>query len=201
MRREKSDGFMVLKDRRKTEAPSNRIGTGTTANKQTGQLDLLGGPAASLGPVRVSRVDDEGAGRSRSSRLPTPGPSSAQSQLLSAMTMEAVANEVNLRRAFKRVADNDGAPGVDRESVAEVGSHLDDVIAALHRTLLDGSYQPGLVRRVCPSSIEGPRAAAASEVLASRTWSTASCSICSTAPSTSWISIWRSSSIGCTTIA
>jgi group II intron reverse transcriptase/maturase len=65
---------------------------------------------------------------------------------------------MNLRRAFERVADNDGAPGVDRVSVAEVAKHLDDVVAGLHQTLLDGSYQPGLVRRVwIPKSGGGQR--------------------------------------------
>jgi hypothetical protein len=100
MRREKSDGFMVPKSRRKADAPSDRIGTGTTANEQTGQLDLLDGTAASLKPARAMRVDDEGAGRPRSSPLPMPPPSSAKSENLSAMTMEAVATDVNLRRAF-----------------------------------------------------------------------------------------------------
>ena len=158
MGREKSDGSIVPKSRRKPEAPRERTGKGTTANKRTGQLELLGGPAASLEPARASRVDVERAGRSRSSRMPMPSPSSAQSTVLSAMTMEAVANEMNLRRAFERVADNDGAAGVDRKSVAEVARHLDDVIAGLHQTLLDGSYQPGLVRRVwIPKSDGGKR--------------------------------------------
>ena len=238
MGREKSDGSILPKGRRKTAAPRERIGKGTTANKQTGQLELLGGPAASLGPARVPRVDVESAGRSRSSRTPMPPPSSAQSTVQSAMTMEAVANEMNLRRAFERVADNDGAAGVDRKSVAEVARHLDAVIIGLHQTLRDGTYQPGLVRRVCPSSGVGRRAAADSEALASRMSSTASCNrLCtrcsvrtssrrsmteatvfartavatrrlheparffSKALSTSWTSIWRSSSIGSTTIA
>jgi group II intron reverse transcriptase/maturase len=85
-------------------------------------------------------------------------PSSAKSELLSAMTIESVANEANLRGAFRHVAANDGAAGADRVSVAEVKEHLDDVIAALRRTLLDGSYRPGLVRRVwIPKSGGGQR--------------------------------------------
>ena len=35
---EKSDGFVVPKSRRKSEAPRERTGKGTTANKQTGGL-------------------------------------------------------------------------------------------------------------------------------------------------------------------
>jgi RNA-directed DNA polymerase len=59
-----------------------------------------------------------------------------------------VANEANLRRAFERVASNDGAPGPDRQSVDEVRVPLDAALSTLHRTLLDGSYRPGLIRRV-----------------------------------------------------
>jgi group II intron reverse transcriptase/maturase len=64
------------------------------------------------------------------------------------MTMEEVANEANLVRAFEQVASNDGAPGPDRQTVAEVRAHLDAVLPALHRMLPDGSYRPGLIRRV-----------------------------------------------------
>jgi RNA-directed DNA polymerase len=147
MRREKSDGPVVPKGRRKTEMPSAWLGKGITVNEQTRQLDLLGGPADRFVARKGPRVDDRG-GRARPPPASRPLPSSAESEVPSAMTMEAVASDVNLRRAFKRVAANDGAPGVDRQSVAEVARHLDDVIGGLHLTLLDGSYQPGFVRRV-----------------------------------------------------
>lgn len=152
-RREKSDGLIVPNSRRKTESLSNQTGKGSTANEQARQLDLLGGSAASL-----ARSDVEGAGRSRSSRAPVHVPSSAKSEFLSAMTIESVANEANLRGAFRHVAANDGAAGADRVSVAEVKEHLDVVITELRRTLLDGSYRPGLVRRVwIPKSGGGQR--------------------------------------------
>jgi len=64
------------------------------------------------------------------------------------MTMEEVAKDENLRRAFAKVASNDGAPGADRRSVDEVRKHLDRVLQTLHHQLLDGSFRPGLVRRV-----------------------------------------------------
>ncbi|WP_437638342.1 group II intron reverse transcriptase/maturase [Sorangium sp. So ce854] len=67
---------------------------------------------------------------------------------LPAMTMEEVASEDNLMRAFERVAQNDGAPGPDRQSVDDVRAHLDVVLPALRRELLEGSYRPGLIRRV-----------------------------------------------------
>lgn len=71
-----------------------------------------------------------------------------KSPALPAMTMEEVASQENLRRAFERVASNDGAPGPDQQGVAEMREHLDDVLPVLHRELLDGSYRPGLIRRV-----------------------------------------------------
>jgi RNA-directed DNA polymerase len=67
---------------------------------------------------------------------------------LPAMTMEEVASEDNLMRAFEKVASNDGAPGPDRQSVDEVREHLDVVLPALHRELLEGTYRPGEIRRV-----------------------------------------------------
>jgi group II intron reverse transcriptase/maturase len=64
------------------------------------------------------------------------------------MTMEEVASPSSLALAFSNVAKNDGAPGPDRMSVAEVSGHLGDVLERLGRSLLDGSYRPGLIRRV-----------------------------------------------------
>lgn len=156
-RREKSDGLVVPNRRRKTEATiPDRIGKGTTVNEQTRQLDLLGGPAVRFVPA--TKVDANRGERPRPPRPSMPPPTSAEGEVLSAMTMEAVASEVNLRRAFERVAANDGAPGVDRQSVAEVARHLVVVLDGLRETLLDGSYQPGLVRRVwIPKSGGGQR--------------------------------------------
>jgi group II intron reverse transcriptase/maturase len=64
------------------------------------------------------------------------------------MTMQEVASEENLMEAFRQVASNKGAPGPDRQSIDEVREHLADVLRALHRELLDGSYRPGDIRRV-----------------------------------------------------
>ena len=62
--------------------------------------------------------------------------------------MEEVADPGNLAAAFERVAKNDGAAGPDGKSIAEVRMHLGDVLDRLHRALLDGTYSPGLTRRV-----------------------------------------------------
>jgi group II intron reverse transcriptase/maturase len=64
------------------------------------------------------------------------------------MTMEEVSSEENLRRAFQGVASNKGAPGPDRQSIEEVREHFDEILPVLRRELLEGSYRPGLIRRV-----------------------------------------------------
>jgi group II intron reverse transcriptase/maturase len=77
---------------------------------------------------------------------------------LPAMTMEEVANNDNLMRAFEDVAQNRGAPGADGRSIDEVRTHLHELLPVLRRRLLDGTYRPGLIRRVwIPKSGGGER--------------------------------------------
>jgi group II intron reverse transcriptase/maturase len=64
------------------------------------------------------------------------------------MTLEAVASLDTLRTAFEQVYGNRGAPGPDRRTVEEVNDHLEAILPALGQSLLDGSYRPGLIRRV-----------------------------------------------------
>jgi RNA-directed DNA polymerase len=88
--------------------------------------------------------------------LPKSG--NVRSRSLPAMTMEEVADRRNLREAFEQVAKNKGAPGPDREGIEQVQARLHDVISTLHRTLLDGRYRPGDIRRVwIPKSGGGER--------------------------------------------
>jgi group II intron reverse transcriptase/maturase len=131
-----------------------RGGKATTASKQVGQLRLFFETADS------PKGDDGGADAGQPAPVPCAVPKSKSSMgnALPAMTMEEVANEGNLRRAFKNVASNDGAPGPDRRSVREVEEHLDDILPALGHALLEGSYRPGMIRRVwIPKSGGGER--------------------------------------------
>ncbi len=64
------------------------------------------------------------------------------------MTIEEVAREENLKEAFEKVASNDGAPGPDRQTIDEVRKHLGTILPALSHGLLEGTYQPGEIRRV-----------------------------------------------------
>jgi RNA-directed DNA polymerase len=65
-----------------------------------------------------------------------------------AMTMEEVADEENLRCAFEEVARNKGAAGPDGQAIGEVRPHLDRLLPEINRALLEGRYQPGMIRRV-----------------------------------------------------
>jgi RNA-directed DNA polymerase len=53
----------------------------------------------------------------------------------------------NLRAAFKKVARNGGAAGVDHVTVEDFGHRLEAEIEGLHRGLRDGIYQPQMIRR------------------------------------------------------
>ena len=53
-----------------------------------------------------------------------------------------------LEEAFQKVAANKGAPGPDRQTIEHVRKHLSVLLPHLRRSLLDGSYQPGAIRRV-----------------------------------------------------
>lgn len=146
-RREKSDGRIPPEDRRKAVPTPTSAGGGkaTTASQEVSQLPLFSETADS------PRGAVPGKDRDRSrhpSQYAVPKSEDAYSMDSPAMTMEEVASDGNLRRAFQRVASNDGAPGPDRQSVREVREHLEQVLPALRRALLDGSYCPGMIRRV-----------------------------------------------------
>lgn len=155
--REKSDGRTVPKALRKqgqTAAVEQRGGKATTANEQAKQLEMFGETADS--PPGADGGTDEG--QPLPAPLAVPKSRNRTRDALPAMTMEEVANEDNLRRAFQQVASNHGAPGPDRQSVEEVREHLFDVLSALRSELLDGSYRPGNIRRVwIPKSNGGQR--------------------------------------------
>lgn len=143
--REESDGRIVPQGRRKAvPTATRRGGKATTASEQAGQLELF----------RATADNPQGANGGAATGQPVAAPCEApkarttKGPALPAMTMEEVASEENLRRAFERVASNDGAPGPDRQSVDEVCEHVGELLPALSRALLEGSYRPGLIRRV-----------------------------------------------------
>ena len=54
----------------------------------------------------------------------------------------------NLHQAYRAVRSNNGAPGVDGETVKGFGNQLRDRLDQIHHELKTGSYQPSPVRRV-----------------------------------------------------
>jgi RNA-directed DNA polymerase len=66
----------------------------------------------------------------------------------SGQLLASVATPANLATALLNVVRNKGAPGVDGRSVKEVLGSAQSLLPRLQRALLDGTYQPGDVRRV-----------------------------------------------------
>jgi len=62
--------------------------------------------------------------------------------------MEAVVERRNMQCAYGRVVDNEGAPGVDGLTVAELKPWLKEHWVKIREALLAGEYQPAAVRKV-----------------------------------------------------
>lgn len=62
--------------------------------------------------------------------------------------MEQVVDRANMQRAYQRVVRNKGAAGVDGLGVSELGDLLKRHWPSIKAKLLDGQYQPALVRAV-----------------------------------------------------
>lgn len=145
--REESDGRVVPEGRRKadvTRGESPGGGKAVTASEEGRQLELISETADN--PKGADGGRDRGRPRPRARAVPKSG--STRGRSLPAMTMEEIAREENLVMAFEKVASNDGAPGPDRQTIEQVREHLSRVVPALSRSLLEGTYQPGDIRRV-----------------------------------------------------
>lgn len=71
-----------------------------------------------------------------------------QTRALTLHLMEEVTSRDNLNRAYQRVKANQGAAGVDGLTVGELSAWIAEHKQELIAKLLDGSYQPALVRGV-----------------------------------------------------
>ena len=119
------------------------------------QLKLF---AQSAGKVRKDTGGTNGADRSATVRFAGARGVSKKRGAKPALQMEEIAHVRNLEEAFQNVAKNRGAPGADGKSIAEVRKSLRKLLPELSTSLLDGTYQPGLVRRVwIPKSNGGQR--------------------------------------------
>ncbi len=115
------------------------------ASKRAGQQDLFLETADSP----QGAVPGAGTGQPVPPvRYAVPKSRNIPGKTLPAMTMEEVVSDENLIGAFGEVAQNRGAPGPDGQSIDEVRKHLGELLPVLRRTLLDGTYRPGMIRRV-----------------------------------------------------
>ena len=139
MGREKSDRCIV--PRKGGNAPG---GKATTVSKQPSQLNLFDATADSPQGANAGVV----GGQPPSAKSEVPKAMTKVEPAMVAMTLEEIASDENLKRAFANVKRNKGAPGPDHQTVTEVSAHLDEILPSIRQSLLDGSYSPGLIRRV-----------------------------------------------------
>ena len=148
MARQKSENRIVPKGRRKAVSTrgAERLGGGKAVpvNGEGMQLEL---PFVTAENQRVAR----GAERARNPDLSGAGAykvpkAKGKASIADPARMEEVV--VRLYEAFDKVAANKGAPGPDGQSIKQVRSRLGVVLAKLRASLLNGTYQPGEIRRV-----------------------------------------------------
>jgi len=98
---------------------------------EAGTLDASGARAFLLHKAKLRKAARTVAGTADTSRL-----------------LEEVASIANLAAALLKVIRNQGAPGVDGQTVEEAQQQAAPLLAALRHDLLTGRYRPGDVRRV-----------------------------------------------------
>ena len=63
-------------------------------------------------------------------------------------TLEEICCLSNLREAFRAVKRNKGSPGIDRVTIEQYESNLEEELNKLHKEVLSWTYKPSPVRRV-----------------------------------------------------
>lgn len=149
MTRQKSEDRIRPQGRRKpvetrgVERPGG--GKEVPVNERTKQLGLPFETAEET--ARQRAVTDVGAARHARRAATHAAPKSKSKEMkVSSATMEEAIGQ--LRKAFRNVASNKGAPGPDGQSVVEVRERLDELLPQLRDSLLEGNYEPGNIRRV-----------------------------------------------------
>lgn len=155
MSRQKSDDRVVPEGRRKA-VPTRASGGGKAV---TVDEEVARQPGLPFATAEAPRKRDAGAKKRTdlSAREPAPRQKASGNEGTAAsVTMEAVVERLSM--AFDKVAANQGAPGPDRQTIAQVREYLDDLLPELSADLLEGRYQPGAIRRVLiPKSGGGQR--------------------------------------------
>jgi RNA-directed DNA polymerase len=110
----------------------------------TDQYSLFGGKAV----VCPSGGGEAGSGPAPVEERQASSMSEGNRALTTDTLMERILERENLNRAYKRVKGNRGSPGVDGMTVGELGIWLEAHKEELAASLLDGSYEPQVVRGV-----------------------------------------------------
>jgi RNA-directed DNA polymerase len=144
MTQQNNDNCAVPEGNRKvTPILEARGGKAIADNKQTYQLDLFIGAAETGGstPTEIDQRETRIIRRSHKARKPI---NKKQTDMLA--TIEKIIE--NIEEAFRKVVANKGAPGPNRQTVETVQEHWYDIKPKLIKSLQDGTYQPGDIRRV-----------------------------------------------------
>ena len=149
MTQERNDDPTLPEDRRKA-VPTQGVeslggGKGVTVNKRTWQLELPFATAENSDRKREGAVGKT-AFHLRDAVMRAVPKAKDKDRKATSATMEEVIHAMS--EAFQKVEANKGAPGPDGQSIVEVREHLDEIIPKLTQSLLDGSYEPGSIRRV-----------------------------------------------------
>ncbi len=150
--RQRKDDSAVPENRRKPNLTQmNGGGKAVTNDKRTVQLELFSDAAEISKETEVGKVKTYSSTKPDSERL---SENTEKKNLLA--TMEAVI--YGLEIAFRKVISNKGAPGTDRQSVADVEANWERIFPELQRSLHTMDYHPGDIRRVwIPKSGGGKR--------------------------------------------
>lgn len=106
--------------------------------RQKNQLELAFPPVEG---GEASLVRGEGTETPRSAQV-------CQGRAATEFLMEAICAPGNLKRALRKVCENQGSPGVDGMPVAKLPAYLGDHWTQIRSQLLAGSYKPRPVKRV-----------------------------------------------------
>jgi RNA-directed DNA polymerase len=99
-------------------------------------------------PTRTSSARGEALSVGHAGAEPVLAAPESESPAATTHLMEEVCDRDNLVRAWQRVRDNKGAPGVDGMTIAEAKGYLREHWPSIRSQLLDGTYRPQPVRRV-----------------------------------------------------
>lgn len=149
MTRQKSEDRIVPEGRRnaartRSRSRSDAKGGGKAVPVKEEETQPLLFTGAAEKPAKAGVVREEARRRRREATRTARRPGNKEGEAEPA-TISAVAER--LYEAFENVRRNHGAPGPDGRSVDDVGEQLDLLLPEVRSALLDGSYQPGAIRR------------------------------------------------------